>query len=65
MSKTRIYAVRDGETDDKYLVRAASAAQAIAHLSHRFRAEVASQETLVSWLDDGVEVEDVAKGEQA
>lgn len=65
MSKTRIYAVRDNDTDDKYLVRANSAAQAIAHVSKRFTASVASQETLVQWLDDDVQVEDTAKGEQS
>jgi hypothetical protein len=61
MSKTRIYAVRDNDTEDKYLVRASSAAQAIAHVTTRFAAGVASQETLVQWLDDGIEVETAKK----
>ena len=57
MTATRIYVVTDSETDDKRLVRAASRAQAIAHVSRRFGAEVASQEQLVHLLDDNVPVE--------
>jgi len=58
MTATRIYVVTDSDnTDEKYLVRAASRAQAIAHVSRRFGAEVASQEQLVRLLDDDVPVE--------
>lgn len=57
MSQTRIYAVTDGDTDEKYLVRASTTAQAIAHVSKRFRAAVATQEQLVTLLDEGIDVE--------
>ena len=58
---TRIYTVTDSDNDDKYLVRAASQAQAIAHVSRRFRATVATQEQLVRLLDEDVPVEDAGK----
>jgi uncharacterized membrane protein YdfJ with MMPL/SSD domain len=58
VTQTRIYVVTDGDTDDKYLVRAASSAQAIAHVSQRFGAAVATQEQLVRLLDEDVPVED-------
>ena len=61
MTATRIYTVTDGDTDEKYLIRAASQAQAIAHVSRRFRAAVASQEQLVRLLDEDVQVEDAGK----
>lgn len=64
MSATRIYVVTDSETDNKRLVRAASRAQAIAHVSQRFGAAVATQEQLVTLLDDEVMVE-TAKEAQA
>ena len=57
MSQTRIYAVTDGDTDEKYLVRASTTAQAVAHVSKRFRAAVATQDELVELLAGGVEVE--------
>lgn len=64
MSAIRIYVVTDSETDNKRLVRAASRAQAIAHVSQRFGAAVATQEQLVALLDDQVMVE-TAKETQA
>lgn len=61
MSQTRIYVVTDTDTDTddsyKFLVRAASKAQAIAHLSKRFSAEVASQEQLVKLMGGQVLIE--------
>lgn len=65
MSTTRIYAVTDSETDAKRLVRAGSRAQAIAHVSQRFGAAVATQEQLVALLDDQVMVERATAGEQS
>lgn len=65
MTPTRIYTVTDGETDEKYLVRAATTAQAIAHVSRRFRAAVATQEHLVTMLDAGVPVETYKAAKQA
>ncbi|QEE24554.1 hypothetical protein CS053_08590 [Rhodanobacter glycinis] len=62
---TRIYAVTDGDTDEKYLVRASTTAPAIAHVSKRFGAAVATQEQLVRWLDEGVEVETYRAAKQA
>lgn len=64
MTQTRIYTVTDGDTDEKYLVRAASVAQAVAHVSKRFRAAVASQDQLVKLLGDGIEVEDYKPAKQ-
>lgn len=64
MSTTRIYVVTDSETDAKRLVRAGSRAQAITHVSQRFGAAVATQEQLVTLLDDEVMVE-TAKEAQA
>jgi len=54
MSQTRIYAVTDGDTDEKYLVR-----------SKRFRAAVATQEQLVTLLDEGIDVETYKPAKQA
>lgn len=65
MSTTRIYVVTDSETDAKRLVRASSRAQAIAHVSQRFGAAVATQEQLVKLLDDQVQVETATAGEQS
>jgi hypothetical protein len=65
MSQTRIYAVTDGDTDEKYLVRASTTAQAVAHVSKRFRAAVATQEQLVELLADDVEVETYKPAKQA
>lgn len=65
MSQIRIYAVTDGDTNEKYLVRASTTAQAIAHVSKRFVAAVASQEQLVKFLDEGVEVETYKPAKQA
>lgn len=58
MSQSRIYTVIDSESTDKHLVRASSAAQAIAHVSKRFSAAVASQDELVHLLGASVAVED-------
>ena len=65
MSQVRIYTVTDGETTEKYLVRAASVAQAIAHVSKRFAATVATQDELVELLAGGVEVETYKPAKQA
>jgi hypothetical protein len=65
MSQTRIYAVTDGDTDEKYLVRASTTAQAVAHVSKRFRAAVATQEQLVTLLDEGIDVETYKPAKQA
>lgn len=65
MTTTRIYVVTDSETEAKRLVRAASRAQAIAHVSQRFGAAVATQEQLVALLDDQVQVETAKDGEQS
>jgi hypothetical protein len=65
MSQTRIYAVTDGDTDEKYLVRASTTAQAIAHVSKRFRAAVATQDELVKLIADGIEVETYKPAKQA
>jgi len=65
MSQTRIYAVTDGDTDEKYLVRASTTAQAIAHVSKRFAATVATQEQLVTLLDEGIDVETYKPAKQA
>lgn len=65
MTQTRIYAVTDGDTDEKYLVRASSAAQAMAHVSKRFRAAVATQEQLVRLLDENTPVENYKPAKQA
>lgn len=65
MTQTRIYTVTDGETDEKYLVRASSVAQAVAHVSKRFRANVASQEELVRLLDEDIDVEDFKPAKRA
>lgn len=65
MTQTRIYAVTDGDTDERFLVRASTTAQAIAHVSKRFRAAVATQEQLVQWLDDDVDVETYRPAKQA
>lgn len=60
---TRIYVVSDTLDSGKYLVRAASAAQAIRHCANHYRADVASQDELVRLVAGGVEVETV--GEEA
>ena len=65
MTTTRIYAVTDGDTDEKYLVRASTTAQAVAHVSKRFRAAVATQDELVELLAGGVEVETYKAAKQA
>jgi len=65
MTQTRIYAVTDGDTDEKYLVRASTTAQAVAHVSKRFRAAVATQEQLVTLLDEGIDVETYKPAKQA
>lgn len=65
MSKTptRIYVVTDTLDNDKYLVRAASAAQAIRHCANHYRADVASQDDLVKLVADGVDVETAGQTE--
>ena len=65
MTQTRIYAVTDGDTDEKYLVRASTTAQAVAHVSKRFAATVATQDELVELLAGGVEVETYRPAKQA
>ena len=65
MTPTRIYAVTDAETGAKHLVRAASAAQAVAHVSRRFTAQVASQEDLVAIVASGVQVETYTPAQSA
>jgi len=60
MTPTRIYMVTDAEGGSKHLVRAASAAQAVAHVSRRFTAQVASQDDLVEIVVSGVKVETYA-----
>lgn len=63
MSKTptRIYVVTDtdgeGRTEDKRLVRAVSAAQAIRHCADHYKAEVASQDDIVELVSADVQVE--------
>jgi hypothetical protein len=63
MSNTRIYYVLDAETGDKFLVRAASVAQSIAHVSKRFTAQVATQDQLVQLVGD-VDVEEYKPARQ-
>lgn len=58
----RIYVVTDTDTDEKRLVKAASAPQAIRHAADHYRAEVASQDALVRLLGEDIEVENA--GEQ-
>ena len=65
MTQTRIYTVTDGDTDEKYLVRAGTTAQAIAHVSKRFHAAVATQDELVKLIADGAEVETYKPAKQA
>jgi hypothetical protein len=60
---TRIYVVTDTLDNSKYLVRAASAAQAIRHCANHYRADVASQDDLVKLVAGGVDVE--TAGEEA
>ena len=58
---TRIYLVRNTDTGEERLVRAPSAARALAHLVRTsYMAEVASQEQLVALLTaiEPVEIED-------
>lgn len=58
MTTARIYTVTDTSSEEApRLVRAISRAHAIKHVTRPFRAEVASQDTLVRLLGDGVEVE--------
>lgn len=56
VTTSRIYTVSDSETPDKHLVRASNVAQAIAHVSKRFTAAVATQDELVE-LAKTVDVE--------
>jgi hypothetical protein len=65
VTQSRIYTVTDGDTDEKHLVRAASVAQAVAHVSKRFHAVVATQDQLVALVGEGVEVEDYKPAEKA
>lgn len=59
MSKTRIYTVHDEQTDERFLVRARSAAHAVHHVTRpRFAASVSPQEQLVHLLSQGVQVQD-------
>jgi hypothetical protein len=64
MTTTRIYAVTDAETGTKHLVRAASAAQAVTHVSRRFSAQVATQDELVDIVANGGKVETYAPATQ-
>jgi len=57
VTTTRIYLVTDAESDVKHLVRAATTAQAVAHVSQRFTAAVATQDDLVGAVADGIQVE--------
>lgn len=57
MTQTRIYIVSDAESDAKHLVRASTSAQAVAHVSKRFTAQVASQDELVDIVAKGGQVE--------
>lgn len=67
MSKTRIYCVLDEDLDQRTLVRATSASQAIRVVtSPRFAAAVATQEQLVRMLGEGETIRDAAsEGVQA
>jgi hypothetical protein len=62
--KTRIYVVHDADLDQRTLVRATHAAQAIAAVTRpRFAAAVATQEQLVRMLGDGETVTDASVAE--
>lgn len=65
MTTTRIYTVTDTSSEEPpRLVRAISQAHAIKHVTRPFKAEVASQDTLVRLLGDGIEVENAGAGDR-
>lgn len=65
MSKTRIYTVHDEELEQRALVRAISAAQALSYVTRpRFAAAVATQEQLVRMLGQGEVVRDATKQDE-
>lgn len=66
MSKTRIYTVHDEDLDQRVLVRAISASQAVAYVTRpRFAAAVATQDQLVKLLGEGQDVKDATAEQQA
>lgn len=66
MSNSRIYTVWDEDLDQRVLVRARSASQAIAFVTKpRFAAAVATQDQLVRMLQAGETVRDATEEPQA
>lgn len=54
---TRIYIITNGASEER-LVRAPNQAQALRHIVKPYKAEVASQDALITALGKGVKVED-------
>jgi hypothetical protein len=61
---TRIYIVRNGAADPRF-VDAANQAQVNRHLVKPYKVELASQHDLVAWLGKGVKVEDASAEDDA
>lgn len=65
MAASRIYTVAHNDTGNAYLVRAASQAQALAHVARsQYSTRVATQDDIVDAMRAGVAVEDAGKEPQ-